>query len=104
MAELSYKDKVTLRETVSAMGEPQIGSTLEELARRELELLEKFDGDEELRQATLWNAAAMIAAAERMIMIPRETVIARKDLSKNGSVEDPPGDPRPPTPGRSPSG
>lgn len=66
---LSVEDAVLLRESVSSMTEEQVWKTLEELANRELELLEdpRIGGDPEMRQAALWNAAAMIAAAERFV-------------------------------------
>jgi hypothetical protein len=66
---LRVEDAVLLRESVSAMTEEQVWKTLEELANRELELLDdpRIGGDPEMRQAALWNAAAIIAAAERFV-------------------------------------
>lgn len=63
---LRPEDAETLRETVAKMRRDQIAKTLEELAQRELSLLEdpRIGGDVEMRQVTIWNAAAMIAAAE----------------------------------------
>lgn len=61
-----------LREAVAAIGEEQIWRTLEELAKRELLLLDHqtVKDDPEMRQAALWNAAALIAAAERLAAVP----------------------------------
>ena len=66
------RDEGELREAVSSIGEEQIWRTLEELAKRELLLLghPTVKEDQEMRQAALWNAAALIAAAERLAAIP----------------------------------
>ncbi len=71
---LSVDDASLLREMVSAMKDEQVWRTLEELAKRELELLkdERIGGDPDMRQATLWNAAAMVAAAETFVTQVRE--------------------------------
>ncbi len=71
---LGAEDKALLRESVSSMTEEQVWRTLETLANRELELLDNplIGGDPEMRQAALWNAAAMIAAAERFVTQVRE--------------------------------
>ncbi len=71
--QLDPLDQQELRETVSAISEAQIVSSLEELARRELELLRhpSISGDKELRRASVWNAAALVAAAERLLVVPR---------------------------------
>jgi hypothetical protein len=72
--ELDPTDQQELRETVSAISEEQIVSSLEDLARRELDLANhpSIAGDRDLRRASLWNAAALIAAAERILVRPRE--------------------------------
>lgn len=71
---LSAEDAVLLREMVSSMKDEQVRRTLEDLANREIELLDSptIGGDPELRQASLWNAAAMISAAERFVTQVRE--------------------------------
>jgi len=71
---LSVEDTVMLRETVSSISDEQVWRTLEELARRELEVMENpaISGDPEMRQAAIWNAAAMIAAAERFVTQVRD--------------------------------
>jgi hypothetical protein len=73
---LSVEDAVLLREMVSSMKDEQVWRTLEDLANREIELLENpsIGGDPELRQASLWNAAAMISAAERFVTQVREEI------------------------------
>jgi len=70
---LSPMDTQELRETVSAMSVAQVVSTLESLALMELELLghPSIVGDQELRRASVWNAAALVAAAERLHVVPR---------------------------------
>ena len=96
---LSTEDAVLLREMVSAMKDDQVWRTLEDLAKREISLLEdeRIGGDPEMRQATLWNAAAMIAAAETFV------TQVRTDLPASGTSEGPPGAPRPPGSGPTPS-
>jgi hypothetical protein len=64
---LSPLEVQELRDTVLTMQDKQASETIAQLASRELELLETELGkDPEMRAVTLWNVAALCAAAERL--------------------------------------
>ncbi len=89
---LSVDDTVLLRETVSSITDEQVWRTLEDLARRELEVMENpaISGDPGLRQASIWNAAAMIAAAERFVTQARaEAIPVRESPQETEGLKNP---------------
>jgi len=57
-----------IEEIASKMTAPQLDESLSRLVRREIALMRdpRFSEDGEMREITLWNIAALVAAAERL--------------------------------------
>jgi len=88
---ITDQDEVELQIMVERMTLPQIVETLEELAKREKNLLlnESVSKDEELKEITLWNFAALCAAIGKF----QEVILAHKGMPNTEISEDPPEEP-----------
>lgn len=65
---LAPDEIVEIEDAVKKMTEAQLCETLDTLARREVSLVSdpRVQGDEEMREITRWNIAALVAASERL--------------------------------------
>ena len=65
---LGPEEVAELEDAIEKMTGPQLIETIDDLARREIELIKNphIRDDEEMREITRWNIAALIAASIRL--------------------------------------
>jgi hypothetical protein len=61
--ELNPKENERIVDLVHSLSMSQISETLEDLAKREKQLVETIQDDPEMREITIWNIAVLCAAA-----------------------------------------
>lgn len=96
---ITDKDKIELEIMVERITLPQIAETLETLATRERNFLKnpEFSTDDELKEITLWNVAALCAASGKIYQIiqaRRERL--ESEISQDQSEERPVQEEEPP--------
>lgn len=88
---LTPEEQEELQESVALLSDEEVSSAMEELAVRELHLLESPSFSEgEPRRRTIRYAAALSAAAERLSVTQ-----GRTERQVSGTSPDPPEDPSP---------
>lgn len=89
---LTAEEQDEVRQRAFFMPDERASELLEELAKREVQLLTdpRFGSDPARRDEILWNVAALSAAAERMAPTGWDVSPGRRGTPGSGKPEDPP--------------